>query len=111
MMDKQIDEALMSAQTALTSTRYLLDKYCGDHNWIPHIEDSIAKIKKARESIKNQQMTTDDGLKGWREHVQTAYLELRAKNHTIPSEVLEEMRDILLSHRANVHDSGREEAK
>ena len=51
-------------------------------------------------------MTTDDGLKGWREHVQTAYLELRAKNHTIPSEVLEEMRDILLSHRANVHDSG-----
>ena len=51
-------------------------------------------------------MTTDDVLKGWREHVQTAYLELRAKNHTIPSEVLEEMRDILLSHRANVHDSG-----
>lgn len=51
-------------------------------------------------------MTTDDGLKGWREHVQTAYLELRAKNHTIPSEVLEEMRDILLSYRANVHDSG-----
>ena len=50
-------------------------------------------------------MTTDDGLKGWREHVQTAYLELRTKNHTIPSEVLEEMRDILLSHRANVHDS------